>query len=277
MNPKNSNGNEVKMKLHTMMAAAGGILLALALNACSSVGSGNREEVTALKTRLPVKIDGRLDEPAWYKTPAYPLVHARKQFDKAAPDIREFFRNGVVEPGKVRMLWDEKYLYIGFEFTDQDIVAQGQKDQLPHYTLGDTAEVFIKPANKSWYWELYVTPPGRNTVFFFPSRGMRELPGSLPAKSPLKTFKTAAFVKATLNNSWDRDKKWTAEMAIPRAELGMVGERLDPDVPWLIFFGRYNYGRNLTVRELTSFPVQEENDFHSHYDYAALKMVKEKE
>ena len=71
------------------------------------------------------------------------FVHAQNQYRNSTPDIKNFFRNGVVESGKVRLLWNEKYLYIGLDFVDTDIVAEGQSDQQAHYRLGDTAEVFL--------------------------------------------------------------------------------------------------------------------------------------
>ena len=262
------------MRRKNLLNAAGAVLMALGLNACFSFNSDSRPEAVATYVSLPVRVDGKLEEPAWHKTPAYTLVHAEEQFRRSAPDVQKFFRNGVVEAGKVRLLWDDKYLYAGFEFTDSDIVAEGLTDQLHHYRFGDVAELFLKPENKSWYWELYVTPSGRKTAFFFPGRGLLGLPSGFSEKIALNGMIAAASFKGTLNNSWDKDKKWTAEMAIPLSELAMAGEKLDPKVPWLIFFGRYNYGRYLMTVEHSSFPLQKTVNYHEHYYYARLKLVK---
>ena len=82
----------------------------------------------------------------------------------------------LAEGGKIRIAWDDKYFYLACEFTDSDVVAEGDKDQLHHYQLGDLCELFLKPADKSWYWEIYMTPRNNKSVFFFPSKGYLGLP-----------------------------------------------------------------------------------------------------
>ena len=262
------------MKLKNLLNSAGAVLLMLGLNACSVLGTGTRPEAVATYISHPIQLDGKLGDPAWYKTPVYTMVHADEQFQQSPQDIQEFFRNGVAEPGKIRMLWNNKYLYFGIEFEDRDIVSESMKDQIPQFRYGDTVSIFLKPDKQTWYWEIIVTPRGCKTVYFYPSRGLIGLPACLPAKMPLKGIIAIASVKGTLNNSWDKDKKWTAEVAIPISELAMAGEKLDPKVPWRVFFGRYNYGRYLSISEKTSFPGQKQPNFHSHCEYADLKLVK---
>ncbi len=259
------------MKHFYLTAAAVAAFIGMSQSGCVS-SSGNRPEVVASYTAKPVVLDGKLDEDAWMKTPAYSLLHAREQYASFHPEIRKKFRNGVIEPGKVRLLWDDKYLYIGFEFEDRDIVAEGNLDQKHQYLTGDVAEVFLKPLNKTWYWECYVTPNEYKTAFFFLGRGLLGLPSGFPEKPALSGMKVAAYCNGTLNNSWDKDKKWTAEMAIPREEVAKIGEKLNPETPWLVFFGRYNYGRYLPWKENSSFPQQEKTGYHIHEEYARLKM-----
>ena len=262
------------MNLKNLLKSAGAVLLALGLNACSTVGMHSRPEAVATYVSRSIPVNGKLDDPAWYKTPAYPLVHADEQFTRSLPEIRDFFKNGVVEPGKVRLLWNNKYLYVGVEFTDTDIVAEGTADQTHLYSSGDTVEVFLKPAEKTWYWELYATPHGKKTSYFYPGRGLLGLPSGFSATPALKGMSAAAHYKGTLNNSWDKDKKWTAVIAIPLDELGMAGEKLDQKTPWLILVARYNYGRYLAWCENTSFPRLSKFNNHAHGDYARLKLVK---
>lgn len=258
-----------------LIAAAAVSLLAVAQSACSTLNSDSRPEVIATYTRAPILLDGKLHEAAWHKTPVYELVRSDEQYKNALPEVQKFYSGkGTVEPGKVRVLWDEKYLYVGIEFNDSDLVAEGTEDQLHHYQMGDVAEVFLKPLNQTWYWELYVTPAGKKTSFFFPGRGLVGLPSGFSKKPALPGMKVAAVCKGTLNNSWDKDKKWFAEMAIPRKELGMVGERLDPGVPWTIFFGRYNFTRYLPWKENSNFPHTKPFNYHYCEKYATLKMIK---
>ncbi|MBO4631353.1 MAG: hypothetical protein J5858_05470, partial [Lentisphaeria bacterium] len=112
------------MKSLHLAATAAAAIIAMCQSGCSSFGHGSRPEIVANYTRQPIVLDGKLDEIAWQKTPAYFLVHARKQYENAHPETQKFFRKGVAEPGKVKLLWDDKYLYIGVEFEDLDIVAE---------------------------------------------------------------------------------------------------------------------------------------------------------
>lgn len=262
------------MKLKNLLYSSGTALLALGLNACSTLVSDNRAEAVASYISHPIQLDGKLDDPAWYKTPAYPLVHADEQFSRAIPEIRRFFRNGVVEPGKVRLLWNDKYLYVGLELTDKDIIAESPSEQASLYVRGDAVEVFLKPADQTWYWELYVSPRGQKTSYFYPGRGLLGLPSTNSPVPALKGMIATANFKGTLNNSWDKDKKWTAVIAIPLGELAMVGRKLDMKTPWLILVGRYNYGRYLAWCENSAFPRQPKLNYHAHADYARLKLVK---
>lgn len=259
---------------HLLLMTAAAALLTLTQSACSMLCCNERPEVIATYTATPIKLDGTLNDPAWQKTPAYTLVHSRNQWKNAHPEIRKFFRNGVAEPGKVRVLWDDQYLYVGMEFTDSDIAAEGTEDQTPLFSKGDTAEVFLKPVNKTWYWEMYVTPKAQKTAYFFKGRGHHSLPSCFPEKPALSGMKAAAKADGTVNNPWDKDKKWTAVIAIPISEINMAGEKLSPEVPWLIFFGRYNYGRYLPRQENSAFPEQEYTNYHVYEEYARLKMVR---
>ncbi len=242
-------------------------ILLLGLSSCVST------EIVATYTAAPVNVDGRLDEEMWKKTPAYVMKHSRNAWDNSPKAVRKFFRNGVVGAGYIRLLWDEAYLYIGVEFFDDDIVAEGKADEEPHFLLGDVAEVFIKPLNKPWYWELYVTPRGHKTSYFYKYPGRGWMPG-FQTLGALTKMRTAASVIGTLNDLRDKDRKWTAEIAIPIGQIDEAGEKLSPEVPWLIFFGRYNYSYYLPVPEHSSFPYQERGNYHFFDDYGILRMVK---
>lgn len=249
-----------------LMPAAAAALLLFTQTACFSSGNGIVAKHTAAKPAM----NGVLDDPVWYKTPAYTLVHGENQFRNKPSEVRKFFRRGVVEPGKVKVLWDEQYLYFGFEFTDRDLVSESEKDQDRQDRKGDAVSVFLKPLNHSWYWEFQVSPKGNQSVFFYPGRGLCKLPSCRPAKPAFTGIKTAAACKGTLNNFWDKDKKWTAEIAIPRSELERAGEPLDPGIPWLVFIKRVNFGRELPVKEYSVFPSAPVTDFHAYENFGRL-------
>jgi hypothetical protein len=204
-------------------------------------------------------IDGKLDEPVWRQAEVYAL--------RAAPDA--LAESGTPEPGWARFAWNAEYLFVAFEFKDSDVVAEGQADQLHHYTLGDVAEVFLKPVEQTWYWELHATPAAKQTTLFVPGRGRVGLPGNLLPRSSLRV---AAHVDGTLNDWKDRDRGWTAEIAVPIAELTARGERFEPSARWTVLVARYNFSRYVSSPELSAAPRLSKTDFHTLGEYATLRL-----
>lgn len=211
----------------------------------------------------PIRVDGRLDERTWHRAVTYPLLlPCTRQHDGAPP----------VQPATVRLAWDEQYVYAAFECQDSDIVAAGDADQLLQHTLGDVVELFLKPADKTWYWEFHVTPRSRKTVFFYPGGGRKGLPSNLTYDCGLLA---AATLDGTLNNWRDRDRRWTAELAVPIADLTAQGERFSPETEWRVLAARYNYARHLPHRELSSAPELLRTNFHNLDHYAKLQLLTE--
>ncbi|MDY0176870.1 MAG: carbohydrate-binding family 9-like protein [Lentisphaeria bacterium] len=250
-------------------------LLLLLLNACSSlccrVPSGSAV-VQAVYTPSPLVLDGRLDEAAWADAPAYYPQLGRGTYDKLPVAMQATVGRELREPGYYKLLWDEDYLYVGAQFVDSDVHAYGEEDQEHHYTLGDVAEVFIKPASDTYYWELYGTPAAKMSTFFIPGRGA--LMGPLLTSDPFE-LKVASQVQGTLNQWQDKDQGWSMEMAIPRTELEKFGAKFNPEQGWSIFLARYNYCRYLPSKEMSSFPQQQETaNFHMLEEYATLQLLK---
>ncbi|MDY6913307.1 MAG: carbohydrate-binding family 9-like protein [Planctomycetota bacterium] len=214
-------------------------------------------------TDTPVKVDGKLDDPAWEKAVVYkmnlPADHAAKGRKLQAG-------------GEVRLAWDDRYFYVAVVFQDYDIVAEGDADQLHHYRLGDLCELFLKPNDQTWYWELYVTPRGKKSSFWFPGRG-RGLPSCFKYKCGLKV---AARCDGTLNDWRDKDKGWTGEMAMPISNLTARGEKFGPDADWRILVARYNYDRYSAYGgpELSATSPLSIASYHLLEEYAILKLQK---
>jgi len=218
--------------------------------------------VQAVWSETPVVLDGKRDDAIWKSAPSYPLALSQKTATKHSEPQ---------DAGAVQFAWDEDFFYAAFSFRDEDVVQESDKDQTHLYTSGDLAELFLKPEKGTWYWELYAAPNGTQTAFFFPGRGRLGLPSGFTYPSGLKT---SATFDGTLNEWKDRDTGWSAEMAIPRKELADVGIPLDPEHPWRIFVGRYNYSRYLPFKELSMMPAQREDNYHLYEGWADLELVK---
>jgi hypothetical protein len=205
-----------------------------------------------LQTELAVRVDGILDDPCWRVAPTHRLV---------MPGGRT-----TIEHATVQFAFDDEHLYLAVRSDDRDVVQELERDQQHHYTAGDVVELFIKPLGHPAYWEFFVTPGGWKTAQFFPSRGRLGLPSSMAYVSGLQG---AAKTDGTLNDPSDDDRGWSAELAVPLAEI----ERQAGASPELtVLVGRYNYGRHLDRKELSSWPGLPLADFHDHAQYRLLQL-----
>jgi len=215
----------------------------------------NKTVMVARYCSTPMVIDGKLDEPAWKDAEVYHFYYSK---DKSGEPK---------ENGEIRLAWDDNYVYLGVTLEDSDIIATGDKDQLHHYKLGDLTELFLKPANSSHYWELYVTPAGHKTSFWFPVHGQI-------TEDYTCGLEVAATCDGTLNDSGDIDTSWTGEMAMPVKDLTSFGDAFGEGTDWLVFVGRYNYTGGLENPELSMSPALSKTNYHLTDEYAIFELVK---
>ena len=240
------------------MRRAAALVLLLALG-CSKTAPPQtpppRGELRALYTQTPIAVDGRLDDPVWKNAPRYALSAAK---DRSAP--------GTIEAGEFRFAWNEDEFYVGVRFEDRDLIARGEKDQLHHYKLGDLVEVFLKPEGQSWYWELYATPRGKKTSFWLPKH----------KKLTLRDcgLRVAAQCNGTLNDSGNRDQGWTAEMAMPMADLRSPGAEAPSESAWRVLVARYDYSEDRARPEFSMAPPLSRTDYHLLDEYGRLKLIR---
>ena len=248
-----------KMVLNVVCVMLSMMLMFLS-GGCASTVSKSPDVMVAKYVSTPIKIDGELDDMAWENAEVYEMFLSEDKYSQGEQ---------VKEKGQVSFTWDDNYFYMAISFDDTDIVAKGQGDQLHHYSLGDLAELFLKPANSSWYWELYVTPAGRKTTFWLPERLVLN-----------ENYKCGLMVAAkfigTINDPTDSDLSWTAEMAMPIKDLTAFGDSFYSGFDWRILVGRYNHIFNLEEkdRELTMSPKLSRTNFHLLDEYATLRLIK---
>lgn len=247
-----------------MFKKLAGLGAALLIAGC--ITTEQKVETPAMRakfTPVPVKIDGKLDDAVWKNAQVYNMK---------LPADRE---GDLQEGGEVMLAWDNDNLYVAVKFQDKDILAKNKKDQEHHYLFGDLAELFLRPAgkDKTWYWEMYVTPRGNKTKFFFPGNGRCGLSKLDEADVDLKV---GARVNGTLSKWKDEDKYWTGEMCVPIKDLEKYGDKFGPGEEWTILVARYNYGRYLKCAgpEYSTAPKLPITSFHFLEGYADLKLEK---
>ena len=230
------------------------ILFAL-VSGCRSIQK--QQVYTAEYSTEKIEIDGKLNEKSWEKA---------KELSFEALD-----GSFCTENGTAKIIWDDKYIYVGAKLYDSDIVQEGDKDWEHLYKTGDLLEVFLKPNGKLNYWEIYSTPNNKKTAFFFYSKGRLGLPSGFLSKMP--GLIVASSCEGTLNNLNDRDKFWTTEVAIPREQLEKHNGQILPEKEWLFLIGRYNYSVYFdTMKELslTGKPAGKDG-FHNFKSWKSIR------
>ncbi len=215
--------------------------------------------------RIPfgvIKIDGKLDEPAWRKAPStgnWPTYNNRPaKFETYA-----------------KLLWDEKYLYVGIYCEDDDIWGNFTERDQPLFKE-EVVEFFID-ANRNHrdYIELQVSPRGVIFDSFFERYRWPRPWGRLSYDSGMEV---SVSVDGTLNNSSDRDKGWMVEFRLPWSKLGPAFHLPPEDGDeWLVNFYRLERSRRSGGEFLAWSPVtlsSRGGDFHQISKFGTLRFSK---
>jgi hypothetical protein len=167
--------------------------------------------VDRLDPSQKIKIDGKLDEPAWTEATAGTLV------DVATGQPNHRFPVN----GSFRLLFGKEGFYVGFEVRDTDIVGgfkNGQKDA--HLWTKDAVELMIDPdgdGDNRDYYEIQVNP--QNLVFdtAYDDYNTPQNPpdGPFGHEEWASGVKSAVTLQGTLDKSDDVDQGYTVEALVP--------------------------------------------------------------
>ena len=190
-----------------------------------------------------VKIDGVLDEAPWQK--AARLTPFAAHDTMAAAGVST----------EVRIFYDEAALYLGWTCQDTDIQATfTQRDS--RFWEEEVVEFFVTSATLDRYFELEWNPLGGTfdaiiTNDIGPDGRSRGIKGDWSYTATHMTH--AARVDGTVQNSSDRDERWTVEVRIPFVDLN-AGTPKSGDV-WRGNFYRYNRDQNREPELLSWSPT----------------------
>jgi len=188
----------------------------------------------AYRAIQPIQVDGKLDDEAW----------------KAAPwtddfvDIEGDFRIKPRFRTRVKMLWDDQYLYLGAELEEPHVQGTYTKRDSPIFHEDNDFEVFLNPdGNNHNYAELEMN--ARGTAWDLRLQKPYRDGGKAEDAWDIPGLKSAVHVEGTINNPRDIDKGWTIEIAIPWAITGALNgkpsaEPRDGD-QWRINFSRVQW------------------------------------
>jgi Carbohydrate family 9 binding domain-like len=181
-----------------------------------------------LRTKTPIRIDGKLDDPAWKKAKWTSDFVDIEGPAKPTPRFRT----------RAKMLWDDNYLYIAAELEEPNVAGTLTKHDSVIFKDNDF-EVFIKPLPETEsYYEFEMNALNTGWDLFLPKPYNQ---GGKPDNSwDIVGLKTAVAVQGTLNHPGDTDRGWTLEIAYP---LNAFNSRQQVPLPGAGTVWRINFSR----------------------------------
>ncbi len=204
------------------------------------------------RTDRPVAIDGKLDDSAWANAPWSEDFVDIEGESKPHPRLRT----------RMKMLWDEKNLYIAAELYEPHLWATYQKHDSVIFHENDF-EVFLDPDGdhlnycelelnaRNTTWDLLLTKPYR-------ARGVAingwEIQG----------LQSAVHLDGTLNEPADEDRGWTLEIAWPFSgltELAKIPPTPRDGDQWRINFSRVEWDTEVRDGKYQKIPKRAEHNW----------------
>jgi len=212
---------------------------------------------TCYRTANPVVIDGKLNEQDWGRA-----EWSNDFIDITGdPNLKPSLRT------RIKLLWDDEYIYLAAEISEPDIWAKVQKKDEVVFRDNDF-ELFLDPdGNGTNYYEIEVNALG--TIWdLMLTRCYND--GGIPLSDwDLKGLKTGIQICGTLNDPSHMDSCWIVEMALPVDEL-MHGKKPankpSDGVQWRVNFSRVEWNTSVSgsdyvkkTEPLTGKPMPEDN------------------
>lgn len=186
---------------------------------------------TATRTTGTIAVDGKLTEADWANAAEMTMVET-------------VTGNALPRKSTVKVLWDDKFLYVGFQFEDPDAWTPFSNDEDPIWD-GEAAEVFIDPEGKGHtYYEYEINPVNKKVDLFVLNQGPK-YNGNYTVWMEWNfttALKRAVFVDGDGKNFGTADKSWSVELAFPFDEMWTA-----PNIPpkdgdmWRINFYRIEH------------------------------------
>lgn len=207
-----------------------------------------------------IKVDGVLDEESWSKAEVLTFSDSMGR------------GTNIQSPTKLRLLWDEQNLYVGFEAEDRDITEKFSKRDDPIYDH-EAVEVFVMPNVIAPALGPYVemqSSPG-NVIFDASFTGRRQ--GMDTKFNGGQTVATK--LDGTLNKQDDTDKGWVAEWSVPWTSIRGVQKAPAAGDEWRMNAFRIEKNGPLDNPrgEYTAWSPPRVGDFHNTARFGRMKFL----
>lgn len=195
------------------------------------------------RTRVPIRVDGRLDDAPWTKVPA--VGNFVNNADGSQSQLKT----------EAKLLYDENFLYFAFRSVDDNIWATFKKRD-EHLWLEEVVEFFVQAdEHKPSYIEVEVNPLGTLLDIYM-----------LDVRKPLhyeswnsEKIKWAVQVVGTVDGKGG-DQEWTCEVALPMEDV-VTAPHLPPQPGDKWRLNLYRVEQLPAPHELAWSPTLQ-NDFH---------------
>jgi hypothetical protein len=189
----------------------------------------------AYRAAGPVAFDGRLEEGAWKDAP-WTDDFVDIEGDKR---LKPRFRT------RAKMMWDDRYFYIGAELEEPHVQGTYTKHDSYIFHEDNDFEVFLNPdGNNHNYAELEMN--ALNTTWDLRLRKPYRDGGKAEDQWDIPGLKTAVHVNGTVNDPRDTDTGWVVEIAVPWAVVGALKDDQSAAAPhdgdqWRVNFSRVEW------------------------------------
>jgi hypothetical protein len=206
---------------------------------------------TCNRAAAPIRIDGRLDDPAWQNAPWTTDFVDIQGAGRPAPRYRT----------RVKMLWDDQYFYIAAELEEPHVWATLTEHDSVIFHDNDF-EVFLNPSGDTLNyfefemnalntgWDLFLAKPYRKG-------------GSADNSWEIPGLQTAVHVDGTLNDPRDTDRGWTVEIAFPWTAFASRApvQRPAGGDEWRVNFSRVEWLTDIVDGKYVKVPGKPEDNW----------------
>ena len=203
------------------------------------------------RASAPIQIDGRLDDPAWRNAPWTGWFVDIEGSKKPKPRLRT----------RVKLLWDDEYLYVGAQLAEPHVWATLTSHDSVIFRDNDF-EVFLKPSDGNpGYFEFEINALNTGWDLFLP-RPYRQ-GGKADNGWEIPGLRTAVWVDGTLNDPRDRDRGWSVEMAFPWSAFAsrIPTTRPAAGYEWRINFSRVEWRTRVEAGKYVKVPGLKEDNW----------------
>ena len=229
-------------------------LLGAGATALGATASAQTPPLSYVCYRAPAapRLDGSLDDTAWRSAPWSPAFVDIEGSVRPVPRFRT----------RMKMLWDDRYLYVGARLQEPDVWGTITRRDAVIFHDNDF-EMFIDPDGDALnYVELEIN--ALNTVWdLFLAKPYRD-GGHADDSFDIAGLRTGVRVEGTLNHPGDTDSAWTVTIAIPWRSLERASGTTaapHPGQRWRINYSRVEWQTTVTGGAYQKVPGLKEDNW----------------